>query len=329
MAEPTIELPAWVIAEGRSLSYPARWVLVELFVQGERVKTGKASGEMEFVVWNQSLEQLRGCSSSSITRAKNELIGRGLLLEWPGQRWVNGVPRSAWAVPLVLAVLEHVAISRHPSISIDAPEHASITRGASVEYEPAGGHKKGAEHVAKSRDARPSRARGLDHQQQTPSAPTTNTTNHLPDTETPPVPGEGAGAAAAGGFSPLVSLTDLSQPLNENHPLWASRSGGQPLGETAVEARRVALEGLRWAKYSKPEGAVKDFGADRCLAALEQLCLAVDRGDRIAKPGGYVNTWLVNHKGRDFAPAGDLSFARHWDASYAESVPANVRRFGR
>jgi hypothetical protein len=312
---PTVELPAWLVFEGRSLTYPARWVLVELFVQGDRVKTGKASGEVEYIVWNQSLEQLRGCSSSSITRAKNELLERGLLLEWPGQRFVNGVPRSAWAVPLVLSMLEHVAISRHPSISRSAPEHVSITRDADVEFEPAGRHKKGAEHPSISRSALPSRARGLSHQQQqSPSAGRTSTitTNkHLSD------PGEGEREETEGMAASTTCVLDSAIDETSTTDVAVASSSSRT---------EIALAGLKAAKVAQAEQALRLYGVEHVLLALQAWVLKVERREYIAKPGGFVFTLLQRSAGMPVVPVEDLGFARHWDQG---ELPGNMRRFGR
>ncbi|MBK7086892.1 MAG: hypothetical protein IPH53_20500 [Flavobacteriales bacterium] len=284
-----------------------------MYYQGERVKQAKASGGGEFMVWNGPLEGLRVCSSSMVHKAKEELLSRGYLVELPGARIVNGRLFSGWMAPLVDPE-EHASISRHEhtSISSDAPEHTSISRRAPLFPdsrtlpEHTSISSDAPEHTSISRRAESEKprartrggARGQVQQQQQSEASSSSSNNDISSAK--------ASSEGDGDGRP-------ESPQTANIP--------EPGGRW-----QLAFDGLRWAKYSKPSAALAEYGADRCLAALECLCLALERGDRITKTGGFVFTWLSEHSGRPFAEVTDMGFAHWWDQG---ELPGNMRRFGR
>lgn len=308
--------PRWAMSARRSLSLPAGAILMELFEQGTKVTEAKAAGGREFVVWNATLEELRACSSSSVHRAKVELLTRGYLIELPGARTVNYRPRSSWMVPVVLE--EHASISSdgHHSILSDAlfGQHHSISSGAPVES--ARRRKKGAEHHSISSDApehnsissdappvpglkQPgpgslvrTRARGMDHHHQHPSEPKAG--RNIITTSEISAPGVSSGSAV--------------------EDEWVD-----PIPPGLPNREELAVQGLRWARYKQPEQAVRRFGVERCLVALEALTGKFERNEYVGKPGGFVHTTLLALEGVVVARVSDVGFARWWLP--AESAP--------
>lgn len=277
------------------MSLPARWVLVEMFCQGERVKGAKAAGAAEFVVWRRPLTELRGCSSSSITRAKSELIERGLLIEQAGARLVNGVPRSNWMVPVVLDVMElatRLGFTEHISISRDATEHVSISRDAQGSPD----SEMVAEHISISRDApntphNPSRVRARPTSSSSSAIGGVVVVKHVPDP----------------GIMPVES-DQRDRPNTSGLPEPVSSAG---------ESHEVALAGLRAAKVRHPESVLVngECSLNSILGALREWVSASEAHERDARhpavtsPSGFV----MSRAKLEYEPVTDLWFARWWD----------------
>lgn len=259
--------------------------MMEMFMQGTEVSMAKASGGGRFVVWNHPLEELRACAASSVFKAKNELLGRGFLVELPGARvsetngrlfsgWMTPVERPGEYTPNLYRTPENAPFSvstpgasdsdeatENAPISVSTPEYTPISVGSESE----------SPHV---------RARGGVHHHQR-----TTTTNN-----------------------------EISSPSLSPMPV---------TGEDGVDPRQaVALGGLRWAKYRDPEQALRRFGVERCLVAVQALAGKREANEYVGKPGGFVFSTLLALEHVEVAPVADLGFARWWDAS---ALPGNVR----
>lgn len=274
----------------RSLSLPAGRVLTEMFMQGKQVSLAKASGGGRYVVWNGSLKELRACSPSMVHRATVELVEAGYLVELPAHRLVNGRLFSSWMAPVVL---DAKSLTEHGSISVFAPEHGSISAHAAGFSDSAPAAEHGSISVrAPGHGITPRvRARGGEHHHQQD----TTTSNDFSASDHPSSP------------PARVSQVDHVQSV---------------VRQPEVERYQLALSGLRWSKYGQPEQALKRFGVERCLVALEALAGKHERNEYVGKAGGFVHTTLLALEDREVAPVEDLGFARWWDVS---ALPGNVR----
>lgn len=297
------------------MSMPARWMLVELFAQGDRVKASKAAGGTEYVVWGRPLDALGACSRSSTTRAKDELLARGLLIEHPGAVFVNGRMFSAWAVPVVLDVVDlarRVGLTEQGSISIIAREQGSISITAPGSSDSNSDEEQGSISVIAPKpahNASRTRARGLIQQQQHANGNNNNTKQH-PDPGSAPLEGEEPGSPRASRISELEDWSTNTRTL------------------TYAEARELARAGLRAAHVRRPEQVLEQRPLNDVLGALQRWVDAEEahqrdprREPRVVSPGGMVMAALT--AGVRFAEVVDFSFARWWD----ETSPENVVRF--
>lgn len=283
-----MEIPDWVVTEGRSLSMPARVLLWELFAQGERVVSAKASGSVEFVRWGESLAALRGCpSSSSVKRATEELVARGFLVEQPGARFVNNRPRSAWLVPVALDVVEHASISKH-AILDHARGHASISK-----YAPG------------SPDSAPS----VEHTSITKDA----TGAHFEIEVCPSYIGTHPGAQySSSSSSGVAASSSPSMVRSESGPV-EGESGADP--RQYGVGRAVVLAGLRAARVRRPEDVLRQYPLNSLLGALREWVegQAAHQADPSAHPAIKSPSGFVLAKARlEYEPVVDFGFAGWW-----------------
>lgn len=266
----------------RSLSLPAGRVLTEMFMQGKQVSLAKASGGGRYVVWNGSLKELRACSPSMVHRSTVELVEAGYLVELPAHRLVNGRLFSSWMAPVVLDQQAAGVLTEHGSISVFAPEHGSNSIHG-------GGF--------------PDSDLGAEHGSISVRAPETTITPRV---------------RARGGVHHHQHVTTTNNDFSTPDP-----SSLPVTGDTGEDSRQdVALSGLVWAKYREPEQAVKRFGVERCLVAVQALAGKYEANEYVGKPGGFVFSTLLALEHVEVAPVADLGFARWWDVS---ALPGNVR----
>lgn len=314
------------------MSSAAFQVLMEMFARGDRVASRDG---VESVVWTQSLAELvPSLSRTTSTRAKNELLDRGLLIEHPGMRLVNGRRQSAWSVPVAMDVIDlsaRIGLFRGPE---QCPEFGPCSGRCSDSGENSAEsgtvHKEGGawstvwtevesedEPEDSIRKPPPSRVRARPVSSSSPAiGGVAVVTKHVP----------GTGQS----FSPHGRGEDVG--------VEGKASGVRDCTEVPVAARaEVALEGLQAAKVRHPEVELARYGVEPALSALREWVEAEmaheadpRRHPPVRSPGGLVLTLLRDSLvGRVLPPVEDLGFSRWWSpVGTPEKVVEFARRRG-
>lgn len=331
------------------MSSAAFQVLCEMFVRGDRVRSRDG---LESVVWTSPLTELvPSLSRTTSNRAKNELLDRGLLIEHPGMRLVNGRRLSAWSVPVAMDVID--LSSRLGLFKEPPPSAVSYQLSATGEQCPSCGtcsggcadsaaseaefgtiHKEGGacstvwSELESEEAVRPSRVR---------ARPVSSSSSAIGGVAvvTKHVPGSGvrfqvSGVRQGESFSP--------HGRGEGGGVEGKASGVRDSTEVPVAARaEVALEGLQAAKVRHPEVELARYGVEPALSALREWVEAEmaheadpRRHPAVRSPGGLVLTLLRDSLvGRVLPPVEDLGFSRWWSpVGTPEKVVEFARRRG-